>query len=127
MRTILLMVLAAALLGGCGDGEAEPPGAGAAAPGEALTVSEALATDASEPLLVRGALVAVDGQPPRLCEVLLESFPPQCGQPALVLEGADLSAFGPLQTEGGVTWSDDQVSVLGTVDGTTLTVLDTAI
>jgi hypothetical protein len=56
----------------------------------------------------------------RLCEALLESFPPQCGGPSVVtanLEELDAT----FTTEQGVSWTDLSVSVVGTVDAGVLT------
>lgn len=95
-----------------------PPGDSTGMPvGGGLTVSEALATDATGPLSVTGFYVD-SGSGPMLCEALAESFPPQCGGASLPL--ADLSAVDPesIQSEQGTSWSDDRVFVLGElVDG----------
>ena len=97
-----------------------PPSAGI---GPGLTVSEARATDAEGPLLVRGALV-VEGGTARLCERLAESAPPQCGGDALEVEGLDVSTIEALQSSGDVQWAD-QVKILGDVDGDRLIVSPT--
>lgn len=90
-------------LAACGGGEEEPPSAGAPIPSGGLTVSEAKASDLEGPLMVRGYVI--EG---RLCEAILESFPPQCGEPSLRLEG-DLSQVEDSEPE-------EQVSVLGEVE-----------
>ena len=82
-----------------------------------LTISEALETDATGPLAVKGFLVE-DSNGLRLCEALAESFPPQCGGASIEL--ADKSPIDPdeLKTEQGVTWTDYEVTVIGDiVDG----------
>jgi hypothetical protein len=82
-----------------------------------LTVSEALATDAAGPIAVSGFVIG-DAGGLRLCEVLLESYPPQCGGASIAL--ADSSTIDPdeLQAAQGVTWTDYPVTVLGeVVDG----------
>jgi hypothetical protein len=82
-----------------------------------LTVSEALAGDVAGPIAVSGFVVE-DAGGLRLCEVLLESYPPQCGGASIPL--ADTSTVDPdeLQTAQGVTWTDYPVTVLGeVVDG----------
>jgi hypothetical protein len=83
-----------------------------------LTVSEALATVATGPIAVSGFVVE-DAAGLRLCEVLLESYPPQCGGASIPL--ADTSTIDPdeLQAAQGVVWTDSPVTVLGEiVDGT---------
>ena len=47
----------------------------------------------------------------RLCSALLESYPPQCGEPSLVVEGLDLATVAGLTSTNDpslaqVTWSD---------------------
>jgi hypothetical protein len=113
------IVLAAVALAGCGSDTADDAAtatssasAGAPAPGGGLTVSEAIASDLEGPLLVRGYLLERDGEL-RLCEAILESQPPQCGEPSLRVEG---DAPEPSQR---------QVSVLGDVADGVIGVDDT--
>jgi hypothetical protein len=85
--------------------------------GRGLSVSEALATDASGPLAVHGFYVD-SGTGAMLCEALAESFPPQCGGASVPL--ANISAIDPesIRTDQGVAWSDDEVFIVGEiVDG----------
>ncbi len=93
--------------------------------GPGLSVAEALSSTLDGPLLVNGFLVAV-GDAVRLCEVLLESFPPQCGGESLVVEGLDLGSMEGLTTNQDVTWSDQTLQILGSVEGDVLTVAATA-
>jgi hypothetical protein len=99
------------------DGVAPSAGASGMLAGGGLTISEALTTDASGILAVQGFYVD-DSNGTRLCEALAESFPPQCGGANVGL--GDLSGIdlGELQSNGGVTWSDDVVVVIGElIDG----------
>jgi hypothetical protein len=124
----------ALLVAGCGTGASEPsagppvedparPGTDdAAADGTTMrvhTVSEARAADQHGSLHVAGLLID-DGSGWRLCEMVLESYPPQCGGDWLLVEGLDPSLF-PLEEEGGVRWQTD-ATVVGEVDGDTLTI-----
>ena len=101
----------------------EPPGApgGGSAGllvGGGLTVSDALATDATGIIAVKGFLF-VDDDGARLCELFAESFPPQCGGSSIAVTGYDEVLSVPLTTAQGVSWTDDVVSFLGEiVDGT---------
>lgn len=104
MRRLALLAL---VLAGCGGGEEESPSAGAPIASGGLTVSEAKASDLEGPLMVRGYVI--DG---RLCENILESDPPQCGELSLRLEG-DLSQVEDADPQ-------EQVSVLGEVEGDAL-------
>lgn len=107
---------AAAALAGCGSGseDEQSPSAAAPAPGGGLSVSEAIASDLDGPLMVRGYLIERDGEL-RLCEAILESQPPQCGEPSLRVAGARRSA------------SEEQASLLGEVEDGVITVSETAI
>ena len=92
--------------------------------GPGLSIGEALASDLKGPLLINGQLHIQNGRA-RLCEALAESFPPQCAGRALVVVGLDLTTIDGLTSEGLVTWSDQTVQVLGTVEGEVLTVAGT--
>lgn len=104
MRLVLVLLVLA--LGGCGGDEtsepAEPSSPPASAIGPGLSVAEATESDVEGPLLVRGVLVERDGKL-RLCSAILESQPPQCGEPSLAIEG-------DVDGEAG-----DQVKLLGEV------------
>lgn len=100
------------------DGGA-PPGGGADTPGSGagpgVTVEEARNSDAHGPLLVTGYIIA-EADVVRLCSLLLESLPPQCGEPSLQVVGLDLDDY-PVQERSGVAWTEDLVRVLGEVEG----------
>lgn len=124
---VLLAVMGVAACGGSadvgsvGDRTSAPsaPAAGAPADG-GLSIAEAKASDLAGPLMVGGFIVA-DGESVRLCEVLLESLPPQCGSESLLVEGLDLDAV-ETQEASGVRWTDHPVPVLGHVEDGTLRV-----
>jgi hypothetical protein len=85
--------------------------------GGGLTVSEALETDADGTIAVTGFYFE-DESGLRLCELLLESFPPQCGGAQIALANGDAVDPDDLDEEQGVTWSPSPVTVLGEiVDG----------
>ena len=88
-----------------------------ALPDGGLTISEALATDATGTIAVQGFLVA-DETGARLCEVLAESYPPQCGGASIPVLEYDEMVDVPLQNAEGVTWTDESLSLFGElVDG----------
>ena len=77
--------------------------------------------------IVRGYLVAPENGPVRLCEELLESYPPQCGVPLVVVAGLELESVpGLVSTDdpdlAQVTWSEREVELTGTVADGVLTV-----
>jgi hypothetical protein len=119
-RSVALVALVALLplFAACGGGDG-PSGSSA----EPLSIGQALAGSRNGRVTVSGFLIAPDGQPVRLCSALLESYPPQCGEPALVVEGLDLTSLdGLTKTDdpslAQVTWSDMPVSIPGEiVDG----------
>jgi hypothetical protein len=120
VKAIVLAAAALLLLAGCGSDARDsapsttaPLSAGAAAPGGGLSVAEAIASDLDGPLLVRGYLIDRDGEL-RLCEAILESHPPQCGEPSL-------------RVEGEAHASQEIASVLGEVDDGVIVVSGTSI
>lgn len=111
---LVVALLVVLVLGGCRGGtEEERPTAGAPIPSGGLSVSEAIASDLEGPLMVRGYVI--DG---RLCEAILESYPPQCSGLSLRL-GGDLSQVEDAQP-------DEQVSVLGDIEGDVITLSATS-
>ena len=67
--------------------------------------------------------VLIDQNGSRFCSVLLESFPPQCGQPSVDLVNLDTGVLD-LQEVQGVQWTDDMVVLLGRYRDGTFTVVD---
>jgi len=100
------------------DGEPDlgvaPGGSSGMVVGGGLTVDEALTTDAVGVIAVQGFVVA-DASGARLCSLLAESMPPQCG--GATLELSDLTTVDPdeLRSSQGVTWTDRPVTILGEV------------
>lgn len=82
--------------------------------GGGLTIDEALTTDATGILAVQGFVVA-DDSGIRLCDLLAESLPPQCGGASIAV--ADLDAVDPdeLKSSQGVTWTDFPVTIVGEI------------
>jgi hypothetical protein len=98
-------------LAACGDGRQD---------GDSMSIKDALAAD-GKTVIVEGSIVAIEGEPVRLCYALLESYPPQCGQPALELEGLDLGALELVTSRGDPSlpvtrWSDRPVRIRGTLE-----------
>jgi hypothetical protein len=110
------------------DNDGSPPpsaGGGGQAPvlviveGEAgevaISVAEALGHQPTDDIVaVSGALfVGPDGSV-LLCDVIAESFPPQCGGARIGVEGLDLGSL-ELQEANGVRWAE-RVTLLGSVE-----------
>lgn len=129
-RSLLASIVLAVALGGCGSGDesviadsslttagADRTAGGAPVLGDGLTAEEAIDSDAEGLLLVTGYLFVKDGNA-KLCDGVLDSYPPQCGDPSLLVEGLDIDEVDGLLREGGMAWTDDKVSLLGeVVDG----------
>ncbi len=82
-----------------------------------LTVSEALATDATGTIAIQGFLL-VDQSGARLCDALAESYPPQCGGASVPIVDYEEMVDVPLASAQGVTWTDTTVTFCGElVDG----------
>jgi len=117
-RMRLLATLAAigllAALTGCGSGSDGPATSDAGGP---ITVGQLVARSADTPVAVQG-LLHLDRGVARMCAAILESYPPQCGEPSVELVGLDLAAVEGTTTAGGVTWKEGAVLNLErTVDG----------
>jgi hypothetical protein len=81
-----------------------------------LSVAEALAHVPTDDLVtVTGALFVDDDGTIRLCDEILESFPPQCGGDRVEVEGLDLDTIPNLQTEAEVSWAEG-VTLFGSVE-----------
>jgi hypothetical protein len=89
---------------------------GAVASGPGITIPEALSGQAGDqPVLVNGALFIDPDGTVRLCDAMMESFPPQCGGASLVVEGLDLSGIPDLEDANGIRWAE-AVQLFGTVE-----------
>jgi hypothetical protein len=87
--------------------------------GEELSVSEALDRGEASRVTVTGLLLDAEGEV-RLCESVLESYPPQCGEPSLTVQGVRVPDLDGAQVEGEITWVD-QAAVTGELTGDVLT------
>jgi hypothetical protein len=97
---------------GDADGTMEIIGGSAGGPG--ITIDEAIAQGGGEALLVNGALLIDPAGTVRLCSLMAESFPPQCGGTRLQVMGLDIGSLPNLQEANGVRWAD-QIQLFGTV------------
>ncbi len=85
-------------------------------PGDAgITVAEALGHGPTDDIVaVTGAVFVDPDGSVRLCDAILESFPPQCGGATLLVEGLDLSTL-ELEEANGLRWAEG-VTLLGSVE-----------
>ncbi len=124
---ILAALFTAAALAGCGSEDGDDAGdvgdatTSVATVGPGISIEEALESDSTEPLLVNGNLLILDGQT-RLCSALAESFPPQCGGASLLVTGLDIAQVEGLVVEGDVMWTDRPTQLAGVVADGILTV-----
>lgn len=87
---------------------------------DAISVPELLETTPDGDVVVRGLLFD-DGSGLRLCEMLAESFPPQCAGATVAIANPD-DVDADFTVEGDVRWTDRVVVLLGRLDGETFTV-----
>ena len=88
----------------------------AAVDGPGISVADALGHGPTDDMvLVTGALFVDPDGTVRLCDAILESFPPQCGGDRLTVAGIDLDAIGDLQDANGVRWAEG-VTLFGSVE-----------
>jgi hypothetical protein len=115
------LAFSVAMMGGCGADNSE----GRADFQEPISVGKALAAEDGLKLVVQGFLLC-EGDEIRLCERVLESFPPQCGGDFLKIEGVEPIDFvglvSPAASSVGreVSWSDQPRTVVGVKSGSTL-------
>jgi hypothetical protein len=96
-------------LGGEGGVASNPDGS--------VSVADAAANQIDGPFILSGVYFS-DSAGTRLCELIAESFPPQCGGATVNIDNSAGVDLGPLTTEGDVTWSDGPINVEGQfVDG----------
>jgi hypothetical protein len=115
-RLIVFVGFMSLILGACAsdDGEvAAPSEARNVRPGDVATLE-----DGTEVRMTGTLFVTPDSI--RLCESILESYPPQCGEPAVELTGVTaedvIGLSTPIEPDlADVAWSDVPVSVYGTV------------
>lgn len=132
-RLLLIAVMALTLTACAGtadDRASDPPptatGSSGAAGGTTMrvfSVGEALQEAPDTSMHVVGLLID-DGSGWRLCDGVLESYPPQCGGPSVIVEGVDPEQF-VLEEASGVRWDAD-ATVVGRLSGDTLTVTGSA-
>ena len=122
---LAVVTIASVAAAACGDDDGDPDSEPIIGVGPGMSIGQVITLNLKGPLLVNGLLHVQNGQV-RLCETLAESFPPQCGGRSLVVTGLDLTTMDGLSSEGSVTWSDQPVQVLGSVEGKVLFVVRTA-
>lgn len=116
MRTLLLGLSLLLVAGACGstDRQGAVGGAPLLTPGEAQGRSGLVA--------VQGFLWSRPGDGDfRLCDLVLESFPPQCGGSQISLEDVDITEIAGIDFSQNVFWAE-QVRARGELDDGTLTV-----
>ena len=104
-----------------GDNAAPPSTATATAPDDTpapIQVSELFDGEGPRTAVVAGFVVWDDASA-RLCEVLMESFPPQCGNPWLVIADPENLSL-ELEEASGVRWTQDVVEFEFYYDGNRL-------
>ncbi len=105
-----------AIVGACSDRDSAPPNAD----NTIRNISQAQSTEPGTELSVSGFLfLDKDGQV-RLCEMLLESFPPQCGGDRILLSAFDADSTPNIQrvqepSEINTTaWTNEIITITGT-------------
>jgi len=116
MRRALVMLAVLLLAAACGSSDRQ----GAVGGAPLLTPSEA--EGRSGLVAVQGFLWARPGDGDfRLCELVLESFPPQCGAPEVRLEEVDITQIAGIDFSQNVFWAE-QVRARGSLSNGVLMV-----
>jgi hypothetical protein len=83
--------------------------------GPAMSVSDALTHGPTDDVVAVSGFLFVDADDTAvLCEMILESFPPQCGGEEIAVEGLELGTLD-LEEANGVRWAEGVV-LLGSVE-----------
>jgi hypothetical protein len=92
-------------------------------PNPPITVAQLVARSADTPITVAGFLHVDEGQA-RLCDAILESYPPQCGAPSVMLVGVNVDELDGTTTAGGITWLEGAVFDVRRIDADVFEVID---
>jgi hypothetical protein len=113
MRRLTLLVV---LLAACGNDDG---GGSDFTEGQLVQIADVTDEEVDVLVRVQGPVIRVDDTT-RICAAILESFPPQCGEPSLIVDGWDIDADPRAQSAGDVTWVEN-VELTGTISDGTLT------
>ena len=84
-----------------------------------MRIEQALRIQGSKSVRVRGFVFSCGEEPVRLCAELLESLPPQCGGPSMIVEGLDVASMTGTARSDDCVWTLEPVEIEGVVrDGT---------
>ena len=86
-----------------------------------LSIPEALAYRGNEIIAVQGFVLRTE-ETDALCELLAESYPPQCGGESLAIANPEATNDMVLIEAEGVQWSEDHVTVFGRLTDGVLTI-----
>ena len=87
-----------------------------------MRIEQALKIEGSKIVNVRGFLLGYPEEPLRLCSELLESFPPQCGGPSLIVRGLNVESLPGITRGDDCVWSTDPVELEGVLEDGVLTI-----
>ncbi len=93
----------------------EVPATATAVAGPVLQIADLLAGDGATDVTVRGS-VLWDGDEARLCAVLMESHPPQCGGDSIPIANPDRLTLA-LEEHQGIRWTPQPVELAVDYDG----------
>ena len=102
LALLAVVTIASVVAAACGDDDGDLDSGHISGVGPGISIGDVFTSNLKGPLLINGLLHAQNGQV-RLCEVLAESFPPQCAGRSLVVKGLDLMMMDGLTSEGSVT------------------------
>lgn len=80
-----------------------------------MTAEEARENQPEGLVTVTGYYIVAEADVVRLCSLIMESYPPQCGGESLELQGVDLDDY-ETESDGGVTWTPGYVDVRGELE-----------
>ncbi len=109
MRYAAMMVTVAIVATACATGGVDRPTTGT------VPITQ-VATDPPPGTFSTSGFYVDDGTGPQLCELLAESYPPQCAGAAVALDVGNVT-LPALSSANGVTWSDRPLTIVGHMAG----------
>jgi hypothetical protein len=113
----MILCLSLLVLTGCGASGGGPQ-SDHCDDGRSFSIGEVVEERPTGVVEVEGYIVSRAGET-RLCSALLESHPPQCGNPSLRLPGPPPQGDG-VESAEGVTWTEGEHRILGSLRKDTL-------
>lgn len=117
-RLFALLCVLAVVVTACGSDDDGDDAGVTPDPGAAIAVADLVDGEALDATVI--GFVIWDTERARLCDLIMESYPPQCGGPSVEIANPDVLDT-TLDEASGVRWTPNAVELAGSYDGSTFT------